>query len=131
MIAENEVMKRTYNFKITRLGVLYTVIKIDKDIPFEKVHLVIDGRLAPVQEAIIGMNLDGIVEANPLKKMDNVDDEQFDYYKFEVFPEHYISNFLAIIALSFGAIWLLFYCYKHHGAIAQYIMGIYNKMNGK
>lgn len=127
MIIENDVMHNTYNLKLTRLGVMYTVLKIDKETPYKMIPTIISNRLTVLNDAMIGMNLDGIVSSRTKKIEDmDIDDEINDYYIVELYPYMLKSTLFFMFLISALLVWLIILGIKHHEAVWQFITHIYD-----
>jgi len=133
-IKNDETINRVNKFKMSRFNVLYTFVKIDKDIPKEYTRQVIASRMALVDEAMYSMNLDGLVDTeikkipNPIDSEGQIIDENFDYFGVEFRPlnskivKFYI--FLLILICCFLAI----YTKNHFSEIKGFLSDIYGKI---
>lgn len=54
-------MKRRYNPRITRIGVMYIYTAFPKDTPEIYINELLQGQLAMLDEALMMMNLDGVI----------------------------------------------------------------------
>jgi hypothetical protein len=82
-ICDDMILKRLYAPKMTFLGVLYVTKKIQKDIPEEYEAEIMTGELAKMDEALVAMNLDGIITTE-LRDMGS--DENFSYKIVKFIP---------------------------------------------
>jgi len=61
LIAEDTDMKRKYHPRVTRLGVMYVFSTFPKDTPETYINELIQGQYMLLDEALMMMNLDGVV----------------------------------------------------------------------
>lgn len=64
-----------YNLKISFLGVLYLIVRVDKSVPPEMVHQLIDNYLYQLNESLLVINLDGLLKFDASKYSENENQE--------------------------------------------------------
>ncbi len=132
MIIENDLMHNTYNLKLTRIGIMYTVLKVDKETPYNTVPVVISNRLTALNDVMIGMNLDGIVSSRTKKITEiEIDDEINDYYLVELYPHKLKSTMVYMVIIMLLLIWLVVSGVKHHNEVWQFITHVYDQIHRK
>ncbi len=120
MINKNAVIQKAYKTKLTRLGTLYMVVKVDKEIPVPYVDDVMINRLIILNEAIINMNLDGIINFH-MERVPDVDDDIFDYYVVEISPRNRTYVLVACVVISIMVYYLMKYSFLHRDNIINII----------
>lgn len=80
---KDTLLKRTYDLKMTRVGVLYTFIKIPQNTPEAYHDDIIVDHLKILDDSLIAMNLDGIITYSNRQAGD---DDKFVYYLAKFIP---------------------------------------------
>ena len=99
---KNKHLQTRYSFRMTFLGVMYTIYKIPASTPEQYHKDLLVGYLLPIDEALTVMNLDGIVHPAETRKVGTdaeaeENEERFTYYLIKFVPAFEKLNFWLII----------------------------------
>jgi hypothetical protein len=99
---ENQPLRRKYDFKMTKLGVMYMIYKIPSSTPKPYHGDLLTGHLLQLDEAFTAMNMDGVFD--PEFRLAGEDDDNF-FYLIKFIPSFdrinlwFLIKYLAISTL--------------------------------
>lgn len=133
---KNRPLQIRYNFKMTFLGVMYTIYKVPASTPEQYHKDLLIGYLLPIDEALTVMNLDGIVHPAETRKVGTdgeevENEERFTYYLIKFVPAFEKLNFwliIKVIGFTLLSIYLInkFKVFDGKDAIIESVQGVLN-----